>query len=169
MKKMLLMSVCSAMIVVISAGCTSITTSESAQGVNQPQLVNDCYRAEFSHKNVRVKGDSQINVLFGIFTWGADGMAENSNLSSFSFVPSLSNIAKSAAVYDACQANHADTLLGTHYVVVTTNYLVFKTVKCMVAGFPATMTGLKKLEPFVLRGKEADTLVYLEAPPKIVK
>lgn len=169
MKKTLSLAALAGVIAMIATGCTSVTTSDGAQGIVQPPTVNYGYKAEFAHKDARVNGNAKINVLFGLFAWGADGFAENCDLSTFSFLPSASSFAKSAAVYNACQTNKADTLLGTRYVVTTTDYVVFKIVKCEVAGFPATMTNVKKLEPFVLRGKDADTLVYLDAAPKIVK
>lgn len=169
MKKTILMSICAAAAAMFVTGCTSISTSDGAQGVVQPSTVNYGYKAEFQHKDIRVQGEAEINVLFGLFAWGANGFADNSDLTAFSFFPSPSNFAKSAAVYEACRANKADTLFGTRYKVTTTDYFVYKVVKCNVAGFPATMIGVKKLEPYVLRGKETDMLVYLDAAPKVVK
>ncbi|MDD2480214.1 MAG: hypothetical protein PHS31_10020 [Victivallaceae bacterium] len=169
MKKTFLLSICSAIFVILVSGCTSTITSDGAQKIVQPSTFNDDYKAEFQPKDTRVKGNAQINVLFGILSWGANGVAENSNLSSFSFQPSSANFAKSAAVYEACQRNNADTLIGTRYVLTTTDYIVFKIVKCEVAGYPATMTGVKKLKPFVLRGKDADTIIYLDEAPQVIK
>jgi hypothetical protein len=169
MKNFLFLSMLAGILSIFAAGCTSITTSDGAQKMSPPEPVTGPYRAVYTHKDVRVAGEGQVNVLFGIFAWGANGFAENSDLSSFSFFPSPANYAKSAAVYDACQKNGADTLLGTRYKLTTTDYFVFMQVKCEVAGFPATMAGVEKLVPFVL-GKDQQ-LIYLEpaAKPIMVK
>ena len=151
----------------IFTGCTSVVTSDGATAVPQVGTDHPGYAAEFSYKTERVKASAQVNVLFGIFAWGPDGFAENSDLSTFSFLPSPDNFAKSAAVYNACQANNVDTLLGTRYVVTTTDYWVFKTVKCEVAGFPATMTGVSKKHPYVI-GADGK-LVWLAERPTVVK
>ncbi len=169
MKKMLFLSTLAGAIALVATGCTSVVTSDGATAIPQPTTCADGYKAQFQHQNVRVTGNSQVNVLFGIFAWGANGFAENSDLSTFSFLPSPVNFAKSAAVYEACQANKVDTLLGTRYTVTTTDYFVFKTLKCEVAGFPAKMTDVTKLDAYVLRGKESDTIVYLDAAPKVIK
>ena len=151
MKKFLLLSTAFAGALWIT-GCTSIVTSDGASQIPQPDSDHPGYTAQFSHKQTRVEGAVQINVLFGIFAWGAEGYADNSKLSSFSFMPSPENFAKSAAVYSACQKNKADTLLGTRYILNITDYFVFKTINCKVAGFPATMDGVVEKQAYVLPG-----------------
>ncbi len=164
MKKLSLLAV--AALAFIFAGCTSIHTSDGATAVTQIEADHPGYAATFNHKDVRVEGCAQVNVLFGLFAWGTDGFADNSDLSTFSFLPSAENFAKSAAVYDTCQKNKADTLVGTRYTVTTTNYFVFKTVKCKVAGFPATMVGVVKKSPYVL---SSGALVWLAEKPTLIK
>ena len=150
----------------VFAGCTSVNTSSGATAVPQPDADHPGYAAEFTHKNERVQGNAQVNVLFGLFAWGADGFADYSKLSTFSFLPSPENFAKSAAVYNACKANGADTLVGTRYVVTATDYVLFKIVKCEVAGFPATMTGAAKKNPYVIGDGK---LVWLAQEPTVIK
>ena len=150
----------------VFSGCTSVNTSDGATAIPQPCADHPGYAATFKHQNVRVNGSAQVNVLFGIFAWGADGFADNSKLSTFSFLPSPENFAKSAAVFNTCQKNKADTLVGTRYVVTTTDYFVFKTVECQVAGFPATMEGVAKKKPYVLSDGK---LVWLAEKPILVK
>ena len=143
-----------------TTGCTTINTSDGAESLALPETVSTGYQEYYTHKDQRVSGEGNVNVLFGIFAWGSDGFADNSDLSSFSFFPSPSNYAKSAAVYDACQKNRADTLLGTRYKLTTTDYFVFKQVKCEVAGFPATLTSVKKLTPYVL--ESGQKLIFVD-------
>ncbi len=171
MKKMLLLSAVVCAAAMFSTACTSITTSDGATPVPQPASTHPGYAAKFEIEKTRVSGDAQINVLFGLFTWGGEGFAENSDLSTFSFMPSPANFAKSAAVYNACQANSSDTLVGTRYKVVTTDYFVFATVKCTVSGYPATMVGVQEKKPYVLSGggNNPDTIVYLDEKPDVLK
>ena len=164
MKKIAILAIAAAAFVF--TGCTSVNTSDGATGIPQPGSCHPGYAANFTHKNVRVQGQAQVNVLFGFIAWGTDGFADNSKLSTFSFLPSPENFAKSAAVYNTCKTNKADTLLGTRYTVTTTDYVVFKTVKCQVAGFPATMVSVTKKNPYVI-GK--DKLVWLAEKPVVVK
>lgn len=145
--------------------CRSVFTSDGASMVPQVKACHPGYAAVLEHKTVRVSGTAQVNVLFGLFAWGADGFADNSKLSFFSFLPSAENFAKSAAVYDACQKNKVDTLVGTRYTVDSMDYFVFKTVKCDVAGFPAKMTGIKKKSAYVVNNK----LYWLSEKPVVVK
>lgn len=164
MKKSILAAAAAAMFVL--TGCVSVHTSDGASVVPQPESCHPGYAATFSHKNVRVEGAATVNVLFGLFAWGTDGFADNSKLSAFSFLPSPENFAKSAAVFNTCQANKADTLLGTRYVVTTTDYVVFKTVNCKVAGFPASMNGVVEKKPYVsVDGK----LIWLAEKPTVIK
>ena len=148
-------------------GCVSVNSSDGATAIPQPSSCHPGYAAKFTHKNVRVEGKASVNVLFGLFAWGADGFADNSQLSTFSFLPSPENFAKSAAVYETCQANKVDTLIGTRYTVTTKDYFVFKTVECKVAGFPATMSGITIKKPYVIGDK--GKLVWLSEAPKVIK
>lgn len=161
MKKMLvLVAACT---VAFVTGCTSIHTSDGASGVPQVSACHAGYAATFTHKNTRISGTAQINVLFGLFAWGTDGFADNSKLSTFAFLPSPENFAKSAAVYNTCQKNKADLLIGTRYNVVTKDYFVFKVVKCQVAGFPAVMNGVVKKKPYVC--KNTGKVIFLAEKP----
>ena len=169
MKKLCFIAV-AALLAFSLCSCKSVFSSDGATLVPQPEACHPGYAAVLQHKEVRVAGKAQINVLFGLFAWGADGFADNSKLSFFSFLPSAENFAKSAAVYDACQKNKVDTLVGARYTVAVTDYFVFKTVKCDVAGFPAKMTGLKKKSPYAIIGKDGKASIYwLAEKPVVVK
>lgn len=161
MKKFLLLCTVFASAAFIS-GCTSVISSDGASGIPQFESDHPGYAAKFTHQNTRVEGKAQINVLFGIFAWGAEGFADNCRLSTFAILSPSENLAKNSAVFNACMRNKADTLLGTRFVMTITNYFVFKTINCKVAGFPAIMSGVVEKKPYVLYGGK---LVWLgEAP-----
>ncbi len=164
MKKILFLAVIAAAFVF--TGCTSVNTSDGATAIPQPCTDGPGYTATFAKKTARVSGAADVKVLFGIFAWGAEGFADNAKFSIFSILPSAENFAKSAAVYNTCQKNKVDTLLGTRYTLTSTDYFVYKTIKCEVAGYPATMTGLVKKVPYAFpNGK----IVWLAEKPTMVK
>ena len=163
MKKIFIL-VAMAVAAVVMTGCTTTTTSDGASLMPTPQSTHPGYEAQYDLKAQRVSGKATIHVLFGLIAWGADGFADNSELSTFSFLPSSSNFAKSAAVYNTCQANKVDTLVGTRYRVTTTDYVVYKNVKCEVAGFPATMVGAKLKKAYVVPGGNPAILWSAEKP-----
>lgn len=165
MKKTIILAAAVVMAFVVT-GCKSIHTSDGASIVPQVSADHPGYTATFSHKNVRVEGAAQINVLFGLFAWGVDGFADNSDLSTFSFIPSAENFAKSAAVYNTCQKNKADTLLGTRYKLTIVDYFIFKTINCEVAGYPAVMNGVKKKDAYVIGDGK---LVWLSDKPTVIE
>ena len=165
MKKMIVLLAAVVMTFVVT-GCRSVFTSDGASAIPQISADHPGYAAVYSHKNVRVNGEAQVNVLLGILSWGTEGYADNANFSLFSFFPSAENVAKRAAVYEACQKNNADTLLGTRYVLTVTDYLIFKTINCKVAGFPATMDNVKKKSPYVL---PSGKLVWMAEKPTVIK
>ncbi len=163
MKKIILFAAM-AVAAVVMTGCTSVNTSDGASLLPQPKSTHPGYDALYTLKNTRVSGEATVHVLFGLFAWGADGFADNSDLSSFSFLPSASNYAKSAAVYNTCQTQQVDTLVGTRYKVTTTDYFVYKQVKCEVAGFPATMVGAKAKQCYVVPGEKPQVIWSAEKP-----
>ena len=167
MKKFIVLAAM-AVAAVVMTGCTSVNTSDGASLIPQTKSDHPGYEAQYSLQPVRAKGQATIHVLFGLFAWGADGFADNSDLSTFSFLPSANNFAKSAAVYNTCQAQKADTLVGTRYTVTTTDYFVYQQVRCEVAGFPATMTGAKAKKLYVVPGNNP-LAIWSAEKPAVVK
>ena len=163
MKKILVLAA-TAVAAMVMTGCTSVNTSDGASLLPQVASDHPGYAAQYTLQPARTKGQATIHVLFGLFSWGADGFADNSNLSTFSFLPSAGNFAKSAAVYNTCKAAKADTLVGTRYTVTTTDYFVYQQVKCEVAGFPATMTGAKAKQLYVVPGTNPKAIWSADKP-----
>ena len=155
-------------IAAVMTGCTSIVnTSDSATLAQQPQITHPGYEAQYSLKDTRVKGQATLHVLFGLFAWGVNGFADNADLSVSGFLPSKftnASAIKSAAVYNTCKAQQADALVGARYTITSSDYLVYKQVKCEVAGFPATMTGAKPKKLYVVSGVNPQMIWSAEKP-----
>lgn len=150
--------------ILVLCGCTCTVSSDGASSIPQIDTCHPGFHAKFDIKEKRLSGQSDIHVLLGIFAWGSDGFAENTDLSCWNFMPSAENFAKQAAVFDACRKYQIDTLLGTRYQVTTTNYLIYKKIECTVSGFPAIMTGLMPKKPYAI-GKK---LVWCAEKPQLV-
>lgn len=157
-------------VLLLLCSCQYVYTSDGASLVPQVEATHPGYEAVFTHQPKRVEGNAEINVLFGLFAWGEEGLADYSHLSLLSFLPSAENFAKSAAVYNACQTNRVDALVGTRYIVKVTDYLVFKRLKSKVTGYPAAMTGIIQKSPYVVIGKDGSSqLLWLARKPTVLK
>ncbi len=129
---------------IVATGCKSVNTNDGASAIaTQAEPVK--YEPVLELKNQKVSGEAEVHVLFGIFTWGQSTFADDTMLGDFSLFAPVAK-AKSAAVYKTCKANQADTLLATKYEINTTDYFVYKKIDCQVAGYPATIKGVKKVD-----------------------
>lgn len=146
MKKIALCLVAVVVCGAFMTGCKTTYNNDMAAD-SKHAMVPALYQLKIEHKDVKVEGSAAINVLFGIFTWGADSFSERAYLgkpSSFSFLPDSVQLVKEAAVYNACSSNNCDLLIGSKYEVVSTDYFVYKKVTCSVKGYPGNEIGVEK-------------------------
>lgn len=129
---------------VIATGCTSVNTNDVAKAVSIDRMKVP-YEVVLDCKKEKVKNEASVSVLFGFITWGESNFADDTALGDFSLFSPAGQV-KAAAVYKACKASKSDVLLATKYEIKTKDYFVFKTVKCKVAGYPAKVTGVKKIK-----------------------
>ena len=77
--------------------------------------------------------------------------------------------AKSTALYNACENNEADQILGATFDYKITDFLFFTRVECTVKGFPASVRGveLQQQKPIILN--EWQKIEYLSSTeePKV--
>jgi len=136
MKKSLIIAGMFAVAGLFMGGC-AVTNTNDAAAASKVAIVPAVYEPVIKHSNQKVEGSAQINVLFGIFTWGTSAYADRTNIEpTFFFGPNM--VAKNAAVYNACQGAKCDMLLNSKYEIRTVDYFVFKTINCKVTGFPGT-------------------------------
>ncbi len=130
-------------------GCKSTYTNDLAAD-SKHAMVPAVYQLKIEHKDVKVEGSASLNVLFGMFSWGASAFADRTYLgagdSGFvaDFFPNPTKKVKEAAVYNACDANKCDLLIGTKYEIIESDYFVFKRVSCTVKGYPGNEVGVEK-------------------------
>lgn len=161
MKKIAMCLVAVAVCGFILTGCKSTNTSDGGSMNIYPQTVGpvDAYRPLYKvNEKQKVDGEAKINVLFGIFTWGdTTNFADNSSLFGNAWYAAFCSkeMAGKAAFYNACIAANCDAIVAARYVINTTDYFVFKTMKVKVTGFPAVMTGVETVKPmpYYVNGK----------------
>lgn len=148
MKKSLIVAAFAAVVGLTMSACTSINTNDGASDSKQA-MVPAVYEPVIKHVDKKVTGKAQIHVLFGLFTWGAEGFADRTVMganSPFSILPSGREMAKDASVYNACTKNKCDLLLSTKYKLTVKDFFVYQNITCDVAGFPGTEVGVVKKE-----------------------
>ncbi len=146
MRKLIFSSVVAISIAVVGTACTTVNTNDGAQEAKY-KMAPTVYEAVVKHEAKKVNGTASLNCLFGVFTWGASHFADRAALGERAFCKSAVDIAKDAAVYNACEAAKCDVLLATKYVVTVDDYVVFKKVECKVTGYPGKEIGIEKKMP----------------------
>jgi hypothetical protein len=145
MKKSLILFMGCALCAMVLTGCKSINTNDATATTKFASTVE--YDTQVTVAEKAVTGEANINVLFGCIAWGVSAFADDAfsatTNSPLSLIASPNTLAKQAAVYNACEANKADALLGAKYKIDTEDYFVFKKVKCTATGYPGVIKGVK--------------------------
>ena len=161
MKKVLLFS--AVIIAAVISGCTTYYRDAGADFLPRPEADDTArYYTEYEFDKSRISAKGNASVLFGIFQIAENKRCLsviNPHLSLFSMLNDLisptfkavSN-AKSVALYNACEQNNADQLLGVTFDYTIKDYLIYAEVDCTVKGYPARVKGIQKIEkkPIVL-------------------
>ena len=157
-------------VIFLGVGCVNNNSSDSSN-LTSIQTNPVIYDVETTVESHPVRGVANYNKLFGIFRWGDKDFADyafSSVIANNVVVPQgtieqflvsiLDPVAgmlvdknvhedmKKAATYDACKAAGAYSLIGARYDLTTSDYLIFKRVKCVVTGYPVKITGFKRAE-----------------------
>lgn len=128
------------------AGCSSTATTKGGMHAKIPIPEPEDYRIVYEHSPTRVESKATVSrFLFWTFGEKPD-MLQNESRRLFGFGESVKNLSQNAALYDACQRNKADALIGATYEVTVKDYLIFKTATCTAKGFPAKIVDVKKAE-----------------------
>lgn len=150
-------------ITTLFCSCTTYYKDSGADYLIRPRSVSNApYCTEYTLKNERVQARGEASVLLGIFQIAENKRCLsvfNPNLSILSILDDLISPtfravtnAKSIALYNACEQNNADQLLGVTFDYIVHDYFFFARVDCTVRGFPAKIKGLKMIEkkPIIL-------------------
>lgn len=157
----------------LSPGCRSRLPCPSRADRRIP------YTTQYSVNNHRITGRGSASVLFWFFQF-SDGkhcqLNPNPNLSFLSVLweflsPAQKAVrnAKSTALYNACENNEADQILGATFDYKITDYLFFTKVECTAKGFPARVRGVELLrqQPVILNKWQKIEYFSSSEEPKI--
>ncbi len=151
-------------------GCINIHSSDGGNMTIYPQTKGpvDNYRPLYTVDNTkRVTGRAQVNVLFGIFTWGDNNsFADNASIAGNWFsalFPDGQKLSSQAAFYNACKSANCDAVVAARYEVRSEDYWVFSKCTAEVRGFPAVQTSVETIKPFPYYIDAQGKLVVLES------
>lgn len=167
-------------IIVICGGCVSYHRDAGVDYLARPEPTGKIpYTTQYSVNNHRITGRGSASVLFWFFQF-SDGkhcqLNPNPNLSFLSVLweflsPAQKAVrnAKSTALYNACENNEADQILGATFDYKITDYLVFTKVECTAKGFPARVRGVELLrqQPVILNKWQKIEYFSSSEEPKI--
>ena len=134
--------ICVMLTVLIFSGCTSFETNRA--GNNDYQFI-PVIKPDIEVSKDKITGKSNVNCLFGIFTWGVNKEAAGVDFGSrnVSMFGGANTLAKNGAAYDACNKANADILVAPRYDITTQDYFVFKKIDCEVKGFPGKLNSIE--------------------------
>lgn len=105
------------------------------------------YEPVVEFKDKKVSAEVGLNVLFGFITW-ADGDIADQGMTKSTLNTKMGKL-KSAAVYKACRKARSDVLLAVKYDIETTDYFLYRKIKCRVQGFPANIIGIQETKNLI--------------------
>lgn len=149
MKKVGLLVITAAALVL--TGCTSVHTNDAARAFDAVVRPAE-FQSVIEAGEDKITGEAQLNVLFGIFSWGVSEFADRAFESEYDDIPVFSlftsplTLVKDGAAYAACAENNCDVILNARYHIKTTDYFLFKIYNCKVSGYPGIDKGLKRIK-----------------------
>ena len=125
-------------------GCMATHTNDAASAAKV--CVSKKFDADIVAGKKAVAGTATVHNLFGIFTWGVSNFADDAFVTSgnsLQLTVSPLTVAKQGATFNACKAAKADMLLAAKYNIKISDFVVYKSVKCDVTGYPGVIKGVK--------------------------
>lgn len=125
-------------------GCFATHTNDAAV----PVAAKVCapFAAHVEAGSAAVSGEATVHSFLGIFNWGVSSFADDAFVTTTTNMPfviaSANEVAKQGATFNACASAKADMLLGAQYKIDIADYLIYKSVKCTVTGYPGHLNGV---------------------------
>lgn len=165
------------MCVIVSSmtGCVSYHKEAGVDYLMRPQPAGSVrYVTKYQVDQKKIAGDGTASVLFGVFQFSEGKFCKlntDPHLSVFSkileyFSPTQKAVsnAKNAALYNACESNQADQILGATFEYTIENYFFYASVKCSAKGFPARAEKIELLDKQPVILNEWQKIEYIPAP-----
>lgn len=143
-KSLMLVAACA--IAAFMTGCMATHTNDGTVTV-KPVVKSKVFEADIVAGKQAVSGEATVHNLFGLITWGVSDFADDAFVTTsalpFQFTVSPDTVAKQGATYNACAASKADAILAAKYKVDIKDFIVYKSIKAKVTGYPASIKGVK--------------------------
>ena len=137
--KKLTMVLCLAAVV---AGGKSQYKTDGGEADLKPTIVRDIAYEKYDIKSTPVESvDNRVGIGPIVLGGIAGHIADDAPVGWFS--RGLVQTAKNGAYAAACEAAKCDSLVGSHYTVDYTNYVLWQEVTVRVKGYPAKLTGVE--------------------------
>ena len=165
-------------VLVTMSGCISYHKGAGVDYLVRPESTDAVkYVTKYKVGTTRIVGQGHAKVVLGFLQF-SDGkycqLNTDPNLSVFSvimdfFSPTQKAVgnAKNSALFNACEENRADQIIGATFDYTIRNYFIFATVDCSAKGFPATVEKVEVVDkqPVVLNSWQK--LDYIPAHYKL--
>ena len=157
MVKLAALTVFSGVILSAMSGCISYHKEAGIDYLERPQPAGSIkYITKYQVDQQKISGTGESSVLFGVFQFSEGKFCKlnkDPHLSIFSLLEewispthrAVTN-AKNAALYNACENNQADQILGATFEYTISNYFFYASVKCFAKGFPARAEKIELLD-----------------------
>ena len=126
------------------SGCASYDTNKQSLNLARADIVSTTFKPNYEVEKMAVSATAQQK-HFLFFSWGDADLITDENLDD-NAPPEIRRL-KKAAVTKACIASDCDLLVGSTYQFERTGFLVGRTVKCTVRGFPAHVVSVEEIKP----------------------
>lgn len=130
----------------VAAGCQSVYKNDGGDADLRPTIVRDVAYEKYDVKTTLVESiDDRIgfSIFFKHFVLGGVAGHYADNAPKGWFDETTVAVAKNGAYAAACEAARCDTLVGCHYTIEYTDYLLWDTAKVKVTGYPAKLIGVE--------------------------
>ena len=142
-------------------GCTTYYKDVAGDYlVNPPNGTVSPYYTEYDISQNAVHGEGEASVLFWIFHFGEGKFCRIGSIPNLTFWDWIGSLisptqkavynAKAASLYNVCEINHADFLVGTSFEYTVSNMFFWISVKCKTSAYPAKVKSIGAAKPIIL-------------------
>ncbi len=145
----------------ILSGCTTHYKDVSGDYLRSPVGTADsAYYTQYEIGQKKVEGRGRAIVVLGFMHFGDNKSCQMGTNPNLTFLDLLLNCfsptkravenAKGSSLYDICESNQADYLVGATFSYTVYNALIFSEINCKTTAFPAYLKKIDVATPVIL-------------------
>ena len=154
-KSFFFLSILAGSVALLGTACSHVETNKVGEQLDVIMPVK--IKTDVQTKNEKISGSATVHSILGIISWGPSKQALGVNYFAneqkeeglgqiFSLAARSEAVARNAAAYEATSSANADILLAPQFIMTTNDYIVYKSIKCDVTGFPGFIQGVKVVD-----------------------